>query len=78
MSEGLKLNQVGHDIVKHGGADHLTDDEMLFLEVVKRAPGMSIQDVREMLIALRVQYGQDALRAIKTGHVQFELVTPRT
>lgn len=81
---GIRLNHVGERLVRRGGGKAIEggsaldeDDKMLFLEVVARAPGMEIQDYQQVMIALRMEYGLDALEAIRTGHVQFELVKPR-
>lgn len=81
---GIILNADGQRIVKRGGDKSLenlpameADDRLLFLELVARAPNMAPEDYCQAMIALRTEYGMDALKAIRSGHVQFELVTPR-
>ena len=81
---GIILNAQGQRIVKRGGDKSLenlpameADDRLLFLELVARAPNMEPEDYCQAMIALRMEYGMDALKAVRSGHVQFELVTPR-
>ncbi len=81
---GIILNADGKRIVRRGGDKSLenlpameADDRMLFLELVDRAPNMSPEDYCQAMIALRMEYGMDALKAVQSGHVQFELVAPR-
>ena len=69
---GVSINKNGHALLKHGGADHVSDDDLLVLEIAKRAPGMPPADLKTCFIKLRQEFGEDALRAIRTGHVQFE------
>lgn len=71
------LTEKGRDIVKRGGADGLSDDDLLVLEIAQRAPGMSQQDMALCFVNLRIEYGEEALRAIRTGHVQFEERKPQ-
>ena len=71
---GIRLTPFGEGIVRKGGHDHASDDDMLFLELVKRAPGMTRDDYQRCFVALREEYGEDALRAIQSGHVVFEEV----
>lgn len=72
---GIRLNDKGWAILRHGGHDDASDDDLLFLEIAQRAPNMSREDHKQVFIALRMQYGEEALRAIRTGHVQFEKIT---
>lgn len=75
---GITLTHKGEGLVKHGvDDDGDNDDGALVREVMARAPGMSYEDYQQAFVALRLEYGTDALRAIRTGHVQFELVKPR-
>lgn len=69
---GIVLADRGKQIVRRGGADALSDDDMLLLELTKRAPGLSKDDLQSCFVALRMEYGADALAAIRTGHVRFE------
>lgn len=69
---GIKLSPIGERTVRRGGDDLATDDDMILLEIVKRAPGLSQDELRACFIAILTEYGPDALRAIRTGHVQFE------
>lgn len=68
----IVLSEAGKKIVEAGGADGITDDTMVMLEVISRAPGMNEQDLALCCVNLRMEYGEEALRAIKTGHVKFE------
>ena len=74
---GIKLDDLGQSIVRKGGHDDVSDDELLLLELVKRAPGMAMEDYKTAFVALREEYGEEALRAIQTGHVQFEQVAAK-
>ena len=76
--KGLKLTPIGENIVRRGGDDLQSDDDMLFLELTKRAPGLSPEDHKRCFIALRVEFGEDALYAIRNGHVHFEEVPAGT
>lgn len=71
---GIKLNHMGEKIVRRGGDDKFDDDGLLIAEIMQRAPGMSLTDYQQTFIALRVEYGEEALRAVQTGHVSFVLV----
>jgi hypothetical protein len=68
----LRLNRFGQDILSHGGHDDVSDDDLLLMELIQRAPGMSRDDYQRCFVALREEFGEDALRAIQTGHVKFE------
>jgi hypothetical protein len=70
------LTEKGRRIVKRGGADGFSDDDMLVLEISKRAPGMPVRDIEAFFVALRLEYGEDALHAIRNGHVKFERRSP--
>lgn len=69
---GMVLSEAGKKIVSAGGADGISDDTMVMLEVISRAPGMNEQDLALCCVNLRMEYGEDALLAIKNGHVKFE------
>lgn len=69
---GTALNAKGHRIVERGGADGQSDDDLLLLEIVKRAPGMKPEDLKACFVAILTEYGNDALDAIRSGHVRFE------
>lgn len=71
------LTEKGAAIVKRGGADGVTDDDLLVLEIAARAPGLSQQDLAQCFVNIRLEYGEDALRAIKSGHVKFEPRKPQ-
>lgn len=75
---GYRLTPIGSEIVRKGGHDLATDDDMLLLEIQKRAPGLSITDYRKVFVDLRLNYGEEALYAIRSGHVQFEAVPAGT
>lgn len=72
-----RLTEKGAHILRRGGADGLSDDDLLVLEIVKRAPGMSKTDVETCFVNIRMEYGEDALNAIQSGHVQFEERKPQ-
>lgn len=76
-NDPISLTPKALDAIKRGGADDVSDDQMLLAELVARAPGMSQHDLQQCFIALRMEYGEDALRAIRTGHVQFEKRKPQ-
>lgn len=59
-------------ILRRGGSDATSDDQMVLLEILKRAPGMDAEGLKTCFIGLRMEYGDDALRAVRSGHVQFE------
>jgi hypothetical protein len=69
---GWKLAPFGADILRKGGHDDASDDDMLIMEIVKRAPGLSKEELQQVFVACRLEYGEDALAAIKSGHVKFE------
>ncbi|HSV24660.1 MAG TPA: hypothetical protein VLJ17_16730 [Xanthobacteraceae bacterium] len=71
---GVKLTSFGSSIVRRGGHDHQSDDDMLLLEIIKRAPGMAKDDLQRCFVAILEEYGADALAAVQSGHVQFEEV----
>ena len=76
-SDPKVLTEKGARIVVRGGADGQSDDDMLLLEIAARAPGMSKDDLALCFVNLRIEYGEDALRAIRTGHVQFSPRKPQ-
>ena len=81
---GLLLGANGQLIVKRGGDKSLekldpqeADDAMLIMELMARAPNMAPEAYQHAFVALREEYGEHALQAIREGAVQFELVKPR-
>lgn len=74
---GIVLNDKGQQIVRRGGADDQSDDDLLLLELIARAPNMSQEAYEQCFVSLRMEYGNDALRAIRSGEVKFELIAPR-
>ena len=72
-----RLTDKGARIVARGGQDGFSDDDMLVLEIAKRAPGASRDDIKAFFIALREEFGEEALRAIRTGHAVFEERKPQ-
>lgn len=71
---GYSLTDFGKRIVRRGGHDDVSNDDLLLLELMKLAPGMSKEDYGRCFVALLEQYGEDALAALQSGHVQFEPV----
>lgn len=69
---GYVLADKGQTIVRKGGADGQSDDDLLLLELTARAPGLSQEDLQRCFVAARMEYGADALNAIRTGHIRFE------
>lgn len=69
---GYILADKGKTIVRKGGADGQSNDDLLLLEIVKRAPALSQRDLQKCFIAIRMEYGDDALAAITSGAVRFE------
>lgn len=68
---GISLNDKGRKIVERGGHDDASDDDILLLELISRASGCSPDEYQTLFISLREQYGEDALKALRSGHVQF-------
>lgn len=71
------LTPKGEKIVKRGGADGKSDDDMLVLEIAAKAPGMSPDDLAACFIAIRMEFGEDGRRALREGHVRFEPRKPQ-
>jgi hypothetical protein len=69
---GVKLTDKGADILRRGGHDDASDDDILLLELIRRMPGESPAGLGQVFVALREQYGEDALHALKSGHVKIE------
>lgn len=69
---GYILAGRGEQIVRRGGADRLSEDDMLLLELTKRAPGLCKEDLQSCFVAMRMEYAGDALAALRTGHVRFQ------
>jgi hypothetical protein len=70
--ESLSLNDFGKSIVRRGGHDDTSDDDLLLMELMARAPGMTQEECGRCFVDLRLQYGEDALRAIRSGAVTFK------
>ena len=68
----INLNDAGRRVVDRGGQDGISDETMLLLEIIKRAPGMTQGDLRHCFITAMEQYGKDALKAIRSGHIKFQ------
>lgn len=68
----IHLNDAGRRVVDRGGQDGISDETMLLLEIIKRAPGMNQDDLRMCFVSAMEQYGTDALKAIQTGHIKFQ------
>lgn len=66
------LTENALSILRRGGSDTTSDDQMVLLEILKRAPGMDAEGLKACFIGLRMEYGDDALRAVRSGHVQFK------
>lgn len=77
MSDPLRLSDKGARIVARGGADGASDDDLLVLEIAKRAPGAEKEDLQAFFVAIKLEYGDDSLRAIRSGHVQFSPREPQ-
>lgn len=69
---GYTLSPIGQNIDRRGGVDGETDDAALVREIVKRAPGLAREDLESCFIAIMMEYGEDALFAIRKGYVKFE------
>ena len=67
----IRLGVRGEAILRKGGHDDASDDDMLIMEIAKRAPGLSKDDLEEIFVNARLEYGEDALRAVQSGHMQF-------
>jgi hypothetical protein len=74
---GYVLADKGKTIVRKGGADGQSDDDLLLLEIVKRAPALSKEDLQSCFVAIRMEYGTDALDAIRSNHIHFEERKPQ-
>lgn len=75
---GYILADKGKRIVRRGGADNYSDDDILLLELTAHAPGLSKEDLQQCFVALRMEYGVDALPALRSGAVKFEERPPRS
>ena len=71
------LTENGHRILSRGGADGVSDDDLLVLEILKRAPGMNNADLETCFVNILMEYGEDSMKAIKSGHVKFEKRKPQ-
>jgi hypothetical protein len=68
------LSPIGQEIVRRGGADGQSQDDLVVLELVSRAPGMTPMEYQQCFISIMEEYGEDALFAIRNGYVKFEEV----
>lgn len=66
------LSEKGRTILARGGADGQTDDDMLVLEIAAKMPGMAQADLAKVFVNLRLEYGEEARRALADGHMQIE------
>lgn len=71
------LTEKGSAILRRGGSDDASDDDLLVLEIIARAPGINADDCRAFFVALRLEFGEDALHALKNGHATFEKRKPQ-
>lgn len=71
------LTDKGAQIVRRGGADGQSDDDILILEILDKMPGISANDCKSFFVALRLEFGEDARYALKNGHVSFEKRKPQ-
>lgn len=71
------LSEKGRQILARGGADNQSDDDMLVLEIAAKMPGMSQADLAKVFVNLRLEYGEEARRALADGHVQIEARKPQ-
>lgn len=72
MVNGVHLTTSATAILRRGGHDSLSDDQMLVMELAKLAPGMSPEDLQKCFIACRMEYGKDALAALREGYIRFD------
>ena len=77
MVNGVHLTAGASDILRRGGADNLSDDQMLLMELTKRAPGLSPEELRQCFVSCLLEYGDSALRAVREGYVQFKRRAPK-
>ncbi len=75
--DAVSLTEKAARAVQRGGDDTMTEDQMLIAEIVARAPGMSSADLEKCFVAIRVEYGEDALDAIRKGYVRFDARKPQ-
>lgn len=75
---GVTLTDFGKGIVRKGGHDDQDVDGMLILEIAKRAPGLSVEDMQRVFIACMEEYGENALAAVQEGYVKFAEVKAGT
>lgn len=68
----IYLTDEGRRVLNRKGDDSVSDDTMVMLELIDRAPGMNEGDLRLCFVSVVEQYGNDALKAIRSGHVQFQ------
>lgn len=66
----LHLSEEGKRIVSRGGGE-ADDDAMVIMELMNRAPGLTLPEYQELFVALRMECGGDALYALRNGHVTF-------
>ena len=69
----IRLDKRGEEILRKGGHDDASDDDMVIMEIVKRAPGMNADELQRKFVELRLLFGDELLRAIQRGDVYFEL-----
>ena len=77
VDDPLGLTDKGARIIARGGDDTMDEEGMILLEILKRAPGISKADLQTCFVTLRMEYGEHALEAIQSGHVQFESRKPQ-
>lgn len=72
LTTPLEISDGGRNVLRRGGADNVSDDDLLVLEIISRAPGISPLEIQTFFLTLRNEFGEDALRAIRSGHAVFE------
>jgi hypothetical protein len=77
VDDPQRLTEKGTRILARGGDDTMDEEGMIILEILKRAPGMSKADLQACFVALRMEYGENTLDAIQSGHVKFEERKPQ-
>ena len=72
----ISLNGEAREILKRGGGDNVDDDMMLMFETLaamEKAGKMWVwlDELQEILICMREDYGEDARDALRKGYVRF-------
>lgn len=73
----LHLNDAGRRLVARGGDAQVNpdnpedDDAMVIMELMSRAPGCTEAQYVDLFVNLRLEYGKNALDALRKGYVEF-------